>query len=188
MRGKSHFAMNAATGVVLFDSAFLIANTESPDWLKTGVAAIQNFLIPEETKIPVYLFVIFAVALFLFGSLIPDIDTPYSSLGRIIHIPVEHRTWTHAIWWPVLFCIAGIWFRLLFWFGLGIFFHDFWDAFSASGLHWFYPIKNKHHKLKLYYTGKPSEYVTVGVFWTLAVIYTIFVAEMVYGIFQQLFH
>ena len=38
----------------------------------------------------------------LIGSVAPDIDSERSLVGRHIHLPVEHRTITHALWIPAL--------------------------------------------------------------------------------------
>lgn len=187
MRGNSHMAMGVATGVIVSDTVFLAMKYEStPSFLKNCAEAVFNFLIPADAGVlPIYLFVPVAILLYLLGTLFPDIDTPYSTLGKIIHLPIGHRTWTHAIWLPLALCIGGIWYRLLFWFGLGMFVHDFCDSFSASGLHWFYPIKIKDNPhIKLYHTSQPSEYITVGVTWTVTVIYTIIVLQIIYQFFN----
>ena len=36
--------------------------------------------------------------LLMLGTLLPDIDSKKSILGRFFHLPVKHRTWTHSIW------------------------------------------------------------------------------------------
>lgn len=182
LRGDSHLNMNVTTGAVVAETCFLILHTESPEWLKTGISAFKDFML-DNGDIPIVFFTAVSILLYLIGGLLPDIDTPYSTLGKIIHIPVEHRTWTHAVWWIAVLCIAGIWWRMLFWLGLGVFVHDLWDSFSASGLNWFYPIKKKNkHRIKLYHTGKRSEYIIVGVAWTLTVIYAVVIVQIVYNI------
>lgn len=110
--------------------------------------------------------------LFVIGSLLPDIDSKNSALGRYIHIPVKHRTWTHSILIPVLMFIGTIKLPFLFWIALGYTLHLFWDSLSRAGICWFYPLSHyadyggnirvkKHHYIKLYRTGCISEYVLV---------------------------
>lgn len=183
MRGNSHLLTAAATGGVIADTLFFLLKSDSvsPTLHNIG-CAIVDFIIPKEnTGMPLWLFIFVGIFLYFIGSLLPDIDTPYSMLGRIIHLPFEHRTWTHAIWWPVALCIGGIWVRLLFWLGIGTFVHDFWDSMSASGLYWFYPAKPKENRhLKLYHTSKPSEFIVVGIVLSIAVLYTLVILQLVY--------
>ena len=184
LRGESHMSMNLVTGLFLGGTGFLLLNTNVPQEVKNVVTIVKDFLF-DSGDIPFPVFLATAIGLYLLGSLLPDIDTPYSTLGRIIYIPFEHRTWTHAIWIPLILLIAGIWIRLLFWLGLGIFFHDFWDSFSASGIHWFYPIKRKgRNKLRLYHTGQRSEYIFAGVAWGILLVYAVFILQVVYDIFN----
>lgn len=103
------------------------------------------------------------------GNLLPDIDTPNSMLGRFLHIPVEHRTWLHAIYCYLPLAVLG-WFSTPFaWMFLGVVVHLFWDSLSACGNCWFYKLLSdyreypnggkikKGHKLKLYHAGEWSE-------------------------------
>lgn len=185
LRGEGHLGMNIAVGTVIAESCFLINRVAAPDWLKTGSEAFYRFML-DGGEVPLFLFVPMGVLLYLIGALLPDIDTQYSMLGRIIYIPVEHRTWTHAIWWPILFCIGGIWVRGFMWLAIGIFIHDLADSFSASGLNWFYPIKRKHkHVLKLYHTGHIGERVIIIVSWVIMILYTILVIQMVWHVFDK---
>ena len=99
-----------------------------------------------------------AVMFFLAGAVSPDIDTPSSMLGRKVHIGVKHRTWTHSIWFVLLFLIPGIFlFKPLVFLAYGAFLHILCDSFSAEGVHWLYPLKNKHHICQFYNTGEISE-------------------------------
>lgn len=185
MRGENHIGMNMAIGIIVAESCFLISKVTAPGWLETGAGAFSEFML-DGGQMPMFLFVPLGILLYFIGALLPDVDSPYSMLGRVIHIPVEHRTWTHAIWWPVLLCVGGIWVRLLMWLGLGVFLHDFVDSFSASGLNWFYPIKKKHkHRLKLYHTGHIGERVIIIITWVLMILYTILVSQLVWHIFDR---
>lgn len=118
---------------------------------------------------------------FYVGTLLPDIDSERSLLGRHLHLPFEHRTWTHAIWFPLVFFITGFVFPSMWWLTLGYVLHLFWDALSRGGVCWFYPFSRyisydsgakvkAHHRLKLYRVGSMSEYVLTGGLVVIAVV------------------
>ena len=185
MRGSSHMLTAAASGITIAGSLFWTMKAEKiPDVISDISHTVTYFLIPNDTgELPKWAFIFIGIFLYFVGSLLPDIDTPYSTLGKIIYLPFEHRTWTHAIWLPLGLCIGGIWIRLLFWLGMGTFIHDFWDSFSASGLHWLYPInsKKKPKHLALYHTSKPSEFIVVGIALTLSILYGLISLQIVYN-------
>jgi len=112
--------------------------------------------------------------MYFIGTLLPDIDNPNSILGKIFHIPVEHRTWIHAIYLYLVIATLGLFVHPAFsWMFFGVFVHLFWDSFSAMGNCWFYKLFSdykkypnnakvkKGHKLKLYYAGEWTEYLLV---------------------------
>ena len=175
--------MNLATGGFIAGTGFLLLNIDVPVEIKEAVTIVKNFLLDNgDMAFPLYLGI--GIALYMLGALLPDIDTPYSTLGRIVSLPFEHRTWTHAIWAPLALMIAGIWVRLLFWLGFGMFVHDFFDSFSASGINWFYPYKRKKPKiLKVYHTGQPSEYVFGSIVFVLTIVYWVIILQVVFNIF-----
>lgn len=171
MTGKSHIAMGAISLGIASEAMF--SSIYSQTALCNVSASIKSFVLDNQTiKMPI--FIILSLILFVLGCLLPDIDTPYSTLGKIICIPIEHRTWTHAIYLPIVLCLIGIKYRFIFWLALGVICHDLCDSVSMSGLNWFYPAKNKHHVFKLYYTSHMSEYVFVFVYAAVFVVYTIF--------------
>lgn len=186
MRGESHIAMNLATGGIIAGTCVLLENIDIPEDVKNIVIAVKDFFLDSGDMIP-WLYLPLCVVLFMLGGLLPDVDTPYSLLGRIIYLPFEHRTWTHAIYLPLGLIIGGIWVRPLMWLGIGVFCHDFWDSLSASGVNWFYPYKRKGQKMiKLYHTGQASEYVLSGVVFTLTVIYMVIVFQIAFDIFGKI--
>lgn len=119
------------------------------------------------------LFLPWTFALFLamlLGTVLPDIDSKNSILGRYIYIPLQHRTWTHTFWIVALLFVLGLRWSLIGGVFVGYFLHLCIDAVSAAGICWFYPIQKyrkypsgafvaKNHKMKLYYAGKRSEKV-----------------------------
>lgn len=110
------------------------------------------------------------LVLFTLGTLLPDIDSKGSTLGRYVHLPVRHRTITHTFWIVLLLGILSLKVGLLFWLTLGYFLHIFWDSFSNAGIAWFWPLSRYIHypngavvkkgfRWKLYKTGEASETV-----------------------------
>lgn len=138
-----------------------------------------------------FLYCLFIVLGLLLGSLLPDLDHDKSMLGRLVHINVPHRTWTHAIWWPIILMLLGLCHLFFFWLGVGWLWHELWDNASKAGICFLYPFKQpivyvinsqgkiyrakkgtnpaksfrikKNHKLWLYRAGQFSEKVVVYV-------------------------
>ena len=82
---------------------------------------------------------------FGFGSLLPDIDSEKSTLGRYvsaISYVIPHRTITHTLWavfgLSVLAYSTGSLFTLALTLGYTI--HIIQDSFSKQGIAWFYPL------------------------------------------------
>ncbi|HAT4337588.1 TPA: metal-dependent hydrolase [Clostridium perfringens] len=110
------------------------------------------------------------------GSLLPDLDTPNSFIGRrlnIISYPLskifKHRGFLHSITPVILIFILGIFLKSLFIksIALGYLLHLVGDTFSESGIKWFLPFYNKDIKMPLgilrYRTGGLKEYVILGI-------------------------
>ncbi|MGM8262284.1 metal-dependent hydrolase (plasmid) [Clostridium perfringens] len=85
------------------------------------------------------------------GSLLPDLDTPNSFIGRrlkIISYPLstifKHRGFLHSITPVILIFILGIFLKSLFIksIALGYLLHLVGDTFSESGIKWFLPFYN----------------------------------------------
>ncbi|KFI69501.1 metal-dependent hydrolase [Bifidobacterium magnum] len=110
---------------------------------------------------------------FVIGTLLPDIDSPTSSISRMAHTrhirwPFPHRTITHSIW-PLLAClIASPAIPWLLWLAAGMATHIFLDALSTGGVCWIWPITryhrgpggthvNRHHMVRLYRVGTKKE-------------------------------
>ena len=101
------------------------------------------------------------IAALTIGSLLPDIDTPYSLIGRktrgvsdAINLAAGHRGFTHwlvgagtAIIAAFIFCIVAdlniIWAVA---FTIGYLLHLLTDSFSKSGIDWLKPFKNKTYR------------------------------------------
>lgn len=181
MRGINHIITGVATAVVITDSYFLMKS--APSYEVTHLVADDIAQLFTNSALSIWVAIPVSIFLYLIGVLLPDIDYPYSTLGKKIYIPIGHRTWLHSIWFVLIFIIAGIWFRVLWFLAFGIFVHLLFDSVSRSGIQWFYPWENRYHKLKLYHTSGVSEYVCVGVVIILTVLYSLFTVQKLYHIF-----
>ena len=95
--------------------------------------------------------------LFLLGVLAPDIACSYSMLGRWIHLPCKHRTWTHG-WLAVSICLICAWkWTAMRIFCLGYCLHIWEDALSYNGINFFYPFTKQEKQGIGYRTGSASE-------------------------------
>jgi inner membrane protein len=199
MLGKNHIIANLASVAILGTADIALVQQSSKIPMLTPAAAkIANYMSADGTmalpltglKLSILLtdtpgnicmFWIMSFLLFIIGSLLPDIDSPNSLLGRHISINVPHRTWTHAIWGFLVLCVLSVGFRPLAWCALGMFLHLFWDSLSVGGNCWFYPFSKykdyssgahvkRHHWAKLYRVGSISERVIVCVLAVIAML------------------
>ena len=116
-----------------------------------------------------YPFFVLSVFFYYIGLLIPDIDSEYSMISKMLHfhIPVAHRGLTHSVWAGLIFLVIGVvlFYPLRFLF-IGLLIHGFIDHFSKAGWVPFYPIgkyriynntvfTNKKHMV--FYSAKAPE-------------------------------
>lgn len=194
MTGKSHLATNISCSVITINSLAFLSVSQMGTISESSVK-ILDFMIGKGSGFPIPVWIGLGAIMFLIGSLLPDIDSGESMISKILHfhIPIEHRTWTHSFWAVILLVIATFAFRPCLFLLLGYVLHLFWDSLSSAGVCFFYPIdKYRHygnnakvkkgHKLKIYYTGQPSEYVLLGIILTLTVVMCVILAiNGVYG-------
>ena len=159
-----------------------------------GIAdRICRFFVPVGPGLSMAAYAVAAVALFVLGSLLPDIDSKGSALGRYVHLPVKHRTLTHTVWIVALLVLLGIRLRAFIWLALGYFFHIFYDGLSNAGIAWFWPLSRyitypsgavikKGFRFKLYKTGEASEAVVVYLICGLCLFFIVFCAVRLLGI------
>ena len=86
---------------------------------------------------------------FTLGTLLPDIDSEESSIGRyfgLLSRIIPHRTITHTIWIVILLAAASWSFHSIFLAALtlGYALHILEDSFSNQGICWFYPVIGKY--------------------------------------------
>lgn len=182
MLGRNHVIVNTSSLIIVGNALMAFQMRYHGPYCIESVSFLEKYVysyLAGLEQVPMPLWFLTVIACFLLGSLLPDIDSATSTLGRILHVPVEHRTWTHAIWLPMIAGVLSIWYPFLFWLNFGYLLHLFWDALSYGGLCWFYPISKyrmfsggakvkQKHKIKLYRTGKTSEYVVVTIIVMLA--------------------
>lgn len=106
-------------------------------------------------------FGIWGVAMAALGSLLPDIDHPYSTIGRRIPVAdafkMQHRGWTHSLLGLGIFTalVAIIDTKLAIGLALGYVLHLLADSLTPVGVAWFYPIsKNRRHIIGIRTGGK----------------------------------
>lgn len=213
MLGKNHIVVNLASVTMLGTATVALAqqSSESPlgalapvamntiNYMATNGAVTLpstglecNFpILPGNPSLlfDTYLFWVVTFLFFTLGSLLPDIDSDNSLLGRYVRIGVQHRTWTHSVWGLPFLCFAGVYFRPMLWCALGVFLHLFWDSLSVGGNCWFYPFSKyidyssgahvkQHHWAKLYRVGGLSEQIIV---YALVIMALLCIGWLVYG-------
>jgi len=104
---------------------------------------------------------------FLFSSILPDIDTTKSVIGKrlwyvssILAIFTRHRGFFHTIWIPMAVFGIGLYFNRILCtaFALGYFVHIASDLMTSEGVSLFSPL-SKHHVRGFIKTGGTIEYV-----------------------------
>jgi hypothetical protein len=185
MTGKSHLAANIGTAIYC-TNAMVYAVCFAPPMIAKIANEGLHYFAGSGDNTPLVLYIIASVGFYLLGTLLPDIDKDTSMISQIFHfhIPIEHHTWTHLVYWALAFIPLGLVFRPIMFLPIGYVLHLVADSFSVCGNCWFVlnyrrygdngaKVK-KGHILKLYQTGKASEYVLVSVFFTLAVVMCIY--------------
>ena len=181
MLGKNHIAANVCSLAILANGMLAMesmATGSVGEKLKAGIEAIGRFARGDTPLIPWLVAVPF---LYIVGTLMPDADTDTSMMGRALHLPFEHRTWTHAVWFPLLIGLGCMSSPIVAWFLLGYVLHLAWDSVSKAGVCWFYPISRyrsypngakvkERHVFWMYRTGQASEYIVIAVLVFLALL------------------
>lgn len=212
MTGKNHIITNTGTlicigsGVAWLNKAAMniaintVDSTANLSFLQSVIVGgnniIQQFLTTtflSMGNLPKVLFCVLVLSTFYIGTLAPDIDSENSMLGKFFYLPIEHRTWTHAVWIPIIFGLLALLQPIFWWFVFGYMGHLIWDNASRGGVCFFYPItKYRHfgntgakikdgHFLYLYRTGQTSEYVVMGI--VVAITICVVVLDIVCGLF-----
>lgn len=94
---------------------------------------------------------LFQLIFLILGSLFPDIDTPYSILGRynLLAQVLSHRRFTHT----VICCVIVSSIICIYEWDIGVSFafgymtHLLGDTLTPMGIMWFYPYSKKYYRL-----------------------------------------
>lgn len=173
MKGINHIITGVSTAIAI-DTLFRAISFEAGDMVYNTVCSaaswrfITNVQSSFENTVIGILVIFVNVVMFILGCLLPDCDQERSIAGRMLYVPVQHRTWTHTIWCVVIFFLMGIAAPCFLWLAYGYTLHIFYDSLSKGGICWFYPISGykkwasgaqvkKNHKIYLYRTGETSE-------------------------------
>lgn len=183
MKGDQHLITGAA--VATFNVAMyeqIVTNWTNQPAVDL-VINVKKFIIPQNIIVATI-----AVLLFVLGLLAPDCDSPKSTLGRFIYIPIEHRTWLHTAYIVIAFAILGIFLRPFFLFAIGYFVHLLFDSPSKCGICWFNPSGYKHYpnggKMKkghvvVLYFNDITAYILCAVVWIFVICYVLGVMDLV---------
>lgn len=177
MMSGSHIACNAASfGLMAGVHSYVVRHAgDLPSLIVSAANGLTAYAVPEAGPSGRVLYFAAAVVLYFLGTLLPDVDNRNSMFGRLVYIPVGHRTLTHSIWPVIGFFVLSIYFWPAVWLAAGYALHLFWDSFSACGVCWFWPfsryrvypggakVKARRVLPGLYHAGETSERVFVTV-------------------------
>lgn len=107
------------------------------------------------------------------GSILPDIDHPYSIVGRRVPILprlLPHRTITHGLLFAL---VCGVLYLPL---GVGVLLHLLLDALNPAGVPLLWPRATKYHipYIHLVRSGGKIDYLLGVILWAFIVWYWIF--------------
>ena len=162
MQGKSHIIGGIAMGSIGYSVLSLLhkGGFERFDafgglLMHTAVSSPQNF-----GK---------CMGLYVFGSLLPDIDSKESFIGRFNPIPMPHRWIPHSLWFMIPFVGMAIKINPIFWYLVfGMLSHLLLDSVSKAGVCFLNPFTGykrypsgafvkKGHVISLYANGEIGE-------------------------------
>lgn len=177
MTGRQHLVAGAAIGVSTVACYEQIINHWSNEAVLTALTGFTESM----HSVGMLSYPI-GVILFFLGCLLPDCDSRSSTIGKHFYIPVEHRTWTHTLWFMLIFIIIAWKLPIVWYLVFGIFLHLLCDAFSRAGVCWLYPLSHYkkwgHAKVKNWhfmylYSTEAGGWIVCGVLITLSTIYLI---------------
>lgn len=173
MNGQQHLTAGVSLSVLSVAMYNDILSHWTDETTLNVMISIKDFVIPSNIILwPV------CVVFLLLGLLLPDCDNEKSLIGRYFHIPIEHRTWVHTIWFILLVTWPCVFFKPFVCLGIGCFFHLLCDSFSKCGVCWFYPKYKKYGFAKVkkghfiyLYGSEPVAWILCGVMITFTVLY-----------------
>lgn len=183
MLGKNHILATTSTGLAgLYGLYHLNQNVDMDSWQGTFVQVFTDTIGVSNAMDRFSLITVLVICTLglILGSLLPDIDSKNSILGRYVPFMediIGHRGITHTIWVISLLFLGAYFVSNLFvWMvAFGYFFHVLQDSFSRQGVAWIYPlgkgyrsygnakIKEGFH-IPIYRVGSPTESLIVMLF------------------------
>ena len=176
MMSKSHITVNLAvmSAICISADAYIdFVGANMPTVLSdVTISTLDYFSIISFDNFGL-LGIIIGFMLYVLGSILPDIDSDKSLVGRYFPFINNHRGIFHSIWVLIpLFIIGHFWLYEIRFLFLGYLLHLVCDSVSVGGICWFYPISKyitygsgakvkRGHVIKLYRAGKKSETVVV---------------------------
>lgn len=135
MNGRHHLAAGAAFGAAFAAQAGIFYLSMEPD-MQQAAAGFARGNIPQLAA---------GVVLYALGLVLPDCDQPNSTVGKYFHLPFEHRTWTHSVWFLVPMFLLGLVFWPFHFLWAGCLAHLLCDASSKCGVCFLRPVKGYKH-------------------------------------------
>lgn len=180
MLGRHHVTSGIALGVIGVSVATIAgvsalaqsavdgtATTGYAHWFGMELQHWKNMSVSDTART-----LILGGLMFVVGTLLPDIDSPTSSINRILHLryvrwPFPHRTLTHSIWPIIALIVLSAAWPYFAWLAAGMATHIVLDAFSTSGVCLLWPLtrykrsRNRRrysaHHLAMYRVGGHME-------------------------------
>lgn len=184
MMGKNHIITNFSNVISLYTGLKLVEQVYGSQMpFIVSVVRFNEDLLLRGCGVSLWVNLSLGACFLFVGSILPDIDSPNSLLGRYLYLNFfKHRGWLHTIWFILPFFLCGLRFLPLLWLSLGMFLHLFWDNLSYGGICFFRPnyityssgaMVKRGHFLKLYRVGDISETIIVSliVILTIVIVY-----------------
>lgn len=171
---------------LIFEANSIFMSVFSLNWHDMGHFFNGYTAVDSHFSFGIILHILLLFLLGIIGSILPDIDSETSYLGRYFPFSkyIPHRTITHTIW--AILCLMGIgyfvsspYYNMMV---FGYFWHILEDTFSKQGIAWFNPfsgyvtygsgaVMKRGRKPKFFYyrTGSRREkiirYIFTGINW-----------------------
>lgn len=162
MQGKSHIIGGIAMGSIGY-SMLRLSQKLGYEGLDRFVSLLSHTMLSSPQNFGK------CVGLYVLGSLLPDIDSKESLIGRFNPIPMPHRWIPHSLWFMVPFVCMAVKLSPVFWFLVfGMFTHLLLDSMSKAGVCFLNPFTGyvrypsgafvkKGHVISLYANGEIGE-------------------------------
>lgn len=166
MQGKSHIIGSIAMGSIGY-SIFRLSQKLGYEGLDHFVSLLSYTMLSSPQSFGK------CAGLYVLGSLLPDIDSKESFIGRFNPIPMPHRWIPHSLWFIAPFVYVAIKLNPVFWFLVfGMFTHLLLDSMSKAGVCFLNPFTGyirypsgafikKGHIISLYANGEIGEKVVL---------------------------